>query len=140
MDISFNNKKLEKSFNEGAQLEKIHRSLRARKIRLRMKALRVAESLMDFWPPKSGPERCHELTEGRRSGRLSVDLNDPYRLIFILMRREDPVRQVGDERRFFQAAFLPSRFVAKAETAWENIFLFDCMICSNYITRHGIQS
>ena len=83
MDISFKNKKLAKSFNEGTVLDKIHGPLRAGKIRIRMQELRAAESLMDFWPPKSPPGRCHELTGGKRSGQLSVDLDHPYRLIFI---------------------------------------------------------
>jgi proteic killer suppression protein len=55
MDITFKNKKLERFFNEGAQLEKTHGFLRAKKIRLRMKELRAAISLMDLWPPKSPP-------------------------------------------------------------------------------------
>ncbi|MBF0552168.1 MAG: killer suppression protein [Deltaproteobacteria bacterium] len=84
-----------KSFNEGAQLERNHGTLRAKKIRRCMKALRAAESLMDFWPPKSGPERCHELTEGRRSGQLSVDLDHPYRLIFIPDHNPIPQREKG---------------------------------------------
>ena len=77
MELSFKNNKLAKSFNEGAQLERIHGALRARKIRIRMKELRAATSLIDFWPPKSPPGRCHELTEGRRPGQLSVDLDIP---------------------------------------------------------------
>jgi proteic killer suppression protein len=94
MDISFKNKKLAKSFSEGSQLLKIHGKLRAKKIKIRMKELRAAESLMDFWPPKSPPGRCHELTKGKRYGQLSVDLDHPYRLIFIpdhdpISRRED---------------------------------------------------
>jgi proteic killer suppression protein len=94
MDISFKNKKLAKSFNEGAQLEKIHGSLRAKKIRIRMKELRAAKSLKDFWPPKSPPARCHELTEGQKSGQLSVDLDHPYRLVFI--SDHDPVPTLRD--------------------------------------------
>lgn len=82
MDIFFQSKKLEKAFNEGARLEKLHGAKRARKIRLRMAELRAAATLMDLWPPKSGPGRCHELTEGKRKGQLSVDLDHPYRLIF----------------------------------------------------------
>lgn len=94
MDISFKNKKLAKSLNERAQLEKIHGTKRARKIRIRLTELRAAESLMDFWPPKSGPSRCHELAQGQRKGQLSVDLDHPYRLIFVpdhnpVTRRED---------------------------------------------------
>ena len=39
----------------------------ADKLRLRLAALESAKSLADFWPPKSGPERCHELI-GQRVG------------------------------------------------------------------------
>ncbi|MDH5638001.1 MAG: killer suppression protein [Nitrospinota bacterium] len=82
MDISFRNKKLEKELSEEKKLTKIHGSLRAKKIRIRLEEFRVALCLMDFWPPKSGPGRCHELT-GNRKGQLSVDLDHPYRLIFV---------------------------------------------------------
>jgi proteic killer suppression protein len=54
-----------------------------------MNALRAAANLMVFWPSKSGPDRCHELTGGKRSGQLSVDLDYPYRLIF--MPDYDPI-------------------------------------------------
>ncbi|MFH1965669.1 MAG: hypothetical protein ABIJ42_09040 [Acidobacteriota bacterium] len=60
-----------------------------------MKELRAAESLKDFWPPKNGPERCHELTGGKLSGRLSVDLDFPYRLIFIPDHDPVPVKEDG---------------------------------------------
>lgn len=83
MDISFRSTKLEKQFNEGKQLEKVHGSRRAREIRFRMTELRAALRLKDFWPPRSGPCRCHELTKGTRKGQLSVDLDHPYRLIFV---------------------------------------------------------
>jgi proteic killer suppression protein len=95
LDISFKNKKLEKEFNEGKRLEKVHGSLRAKKIRLRMAGLRAALSLMDFWPPMSGPSRCHELTQGKRKGRISVDLDHPYRLIFEPNHTPDPARSDG---------------------------------------------
>ncbi len=95
MDISFRNKKLEKAFNEGAQLEKLHGALRAKKIRIRMKELRAANTLMDFWPPKTPPGRCHELTEGQRVGQLSVDLDHPYRLIFVPNHNPTPTRHEG---------------------------------------------
>lgn len=95
MELSFKNNKLAKSFNEGTQLERIHGALRARKIRIRMKELRAATSLMDFWPPKSPPGRCHELPEGRRCGQLSVDLDHPYRLVFIPDHDPVPMREDG---------------------------------------------
>lgn len=84
MEISFISRKLEKEFNEGARLVKTHGPERAKKIGTRMAAIRAAVTLLDFWPPKTGPSRCHELTEGKRKGKfhLSVDLDHPYRLIF----------------------------------------------------------
>jgi plasmid maintenance system killer protein len=95
MNIFFRNKKLAKSFNEGEQLVKLYGKVRAKKIRIRMKGLRAAMCLMDFWPPKSPPERCHELTEGKRSGQLSVDLDHPYRLIFVPDHDPVPKREEG---------------------------------------------
>ncbi len=53
----------------------------AKKLRLRLDALEAAESLVDFWPPYSGPERCHEL-KGNLSGTYSMDAKHPYRLLF----------------------------------------------------------
>ncbi|KPA14716.1 killer suppression protein [Candidatus Magnetomorum sp. HK-1] len=95
MFITFKNKKLEKLFNEGTNFNKKHGALRAKKIRIRMKELRSAQSLQDFWPPKSPPGRCHELTEGKRSGQLSVDLDHPYRLIFKINHDPIPKRKEG---------------------------------------------
>ncbi len=94
MDISFKTRKLEKEFNEGAQLDKLHGTKRAKKIRMRMVEFRAVASLKDFWPPKSGPGRCHELTQGKRKGRLSVDLDHPYRLVFT--PAHDPVPRHED--------------------------------------------
>ncbi len=96
MEISFISKKLEKEFNEGARLVKAHGPKRAEKIRRRMAALRAAVTLCDFWPPKSGPSRCHELAEGDRKGKfhLTVDLDHPYRLLFI--PANDPIPTHAD--------------------------------------------
>ena len=94
MDISFKSNKLMKEFNEERRLKKAYGDLRAAKIKIRMKALRAASSLFDFWPPYKGPERCHELT-GDRKGQLSVDLDHPYRLIFV--PDHDPVPIKPDE-------------------------------------------
>jgi len=88
LDISFKSTKLEKEFNEGKRLEKAHGSLRAKKIRIRLAELRAASTLHDLGPPKISLGRCHELT-GDRKGQLSVDLDHPYRLIFV--PNHDPV-------------------------------------------------
>ena len=94
MDIQFKNKKLEKELNEGRKLEKTHGCLQAKKIKIRLTALRAASGLYDFWPPKRGPERCHELT-GERKGQLSVDLDHPYRLIFVPNHYPVPLKPDG---------------------------------------------
>lgn len=85
MEISFISRKLEKDFNEEIRLVRVHGTKRAEKIRRRMAELRAAITLYDLWPPKSGPSRCHELTMGNRTGKfhLTVDLDHPYRLLFI---------------------------------------------------------
>lgn len=69
----------------------------AKKLQLRIAALRAAESLADFWPPKSGPERCHEL-KGERTGTFSVDLKQPYRLLF--RPADEPDGNLGEQQRW----------------------------------------
>lgn len=85
MKISFKNKKLQKLFNLSSELEKEHGKERAKKIRRRLGELEVAQNLKHFYPPKSKPARCHELTQGKagKERQLSIDLDHPYRLIFI---------------------------------------------------------
>ena len=81
MDISFASKKLSKELNEEKNLVKVHGSLRAKKLRVVMAQLRAAPTLSIFAPPMSPPHRCHELT-GNRQGQLTMDLDNPYRLVF----------------------------------------------------------
>ena len=83
-----------KALNENDQLQRIHGKNRAKKIKIRLSELRAARSLADFLPPKSGPSRCHELTGGKRAGQLSVDLDHPYRLIFV--PDHDPIPTLDD--------------------------------------------
>lgn len=95
MDIIYKNTKLKKSLTQRAELIKLHGPKRANKIRLRLAVLSAVKTLKDLWPPFSGPERCHELTKGRRSNQLSVDLDHPYRLIFIPNHNPIPKREEG---------------------------------------------
>lgn len=81
MDISISDKRLRKVANDPAARQREYGVNMAKKIALRLAALHAADSLADFWPPNSGPERCHEL-KGDRKGTFSVDLNQPYRLLF----------------------------------------------------------
>ena len=53
---------------------------RARRLQQRMMELKAAISLDDI--SRLPPARCHELA-GNRKGQLSVDLEHPYRLLFI---------------------------------------------------------
>ena len=95
MKVGFKTKKLQKQFEDGSKLEAIHGSKRAKKIRIRLKELRAAESLQDLSPPFSGGARCHELPHGKRKGQISVDLDHPYRLIFTPGQNPAPEREEG---------------------------------------------
>lgn len=53
--------------------------LRAKKIRRRLDDLKAAPTLSAM---KALPGRCHEL-KGNRHGQLSLDLDHPWRLIFV---------------------------------------------------------
>lgn len=53
---------------------------RAHRLQQRMMELKAAVSLDDI--SHLPPARCHALT-GNRKGQLSVDLEHPYRLVFI---------------------------------------------------------
>ena len=91
MDISISDKRLRKVANNPAACQRQYGVNMAKKIALRLASLRAAVTLADFWPPKSGPERCHEL-KGDRNGTFSVDLNQPYRLLF-----QSTSETLGDE-------------------------------------------
>src|SRR5580698_8770984 len=81
MEILVSDKRLRKVIDDDAACRRQYGADMAKKLALRLAALRAADSLADFWPPKSGPERCHEL-KGDRAGTFSVDLKQPYRLLF----------------------------------------------------------
>ena len=81
MEIHVQDNRLRRAIQDEASCKRYYGADMARKLILRLSALRAAESLADFWPPKSGPERCHEL-KGNRAGTFSVDLKQPYRLLF----------------------------------------------------------
>ena len=54
--------------------------------------LKAADTLADI--SRLPPARCHELT-GNRAGQLSVDLEHPYRLLFIVANNPYPERISG---------------------------------------------
>ena len=81
MDVHVLDKKLRNALEDDAQMRRRYRVPMVKKLKQRIETLRAAESLADFWPPNSGPERCHEL-RGNLRGTFSVDLVQPYRLLF----------------------------------------------------------
>lgn len=94
IDIEFASKKLRKQFNEEKEMLKAFGQKRAKRIKVVMTALRAAPSLGAFAPPFSPPHRCHELT-GNKKGRLSLDLDGPYRLIIQPINEPLPERPEG---------------------------------------------
>ena len=91
MDILFKTKKLWKQCNNHKELNKAFGSKRARLIQRRLDEFKAAKTLKDV-ATLPGP-RCHELT-GDKTGQLSVDLDHPYRLLF--MPANDPVPKKVD--------------------------------------------
>lgn len=78
MDIVFEDKQFARECDNYRLLERNHGKNRAKKILLRIVALRAAEVLEDM---RNIQGRCHELGKNR-SGQFSLDLDGPYRLIF----------------------------------------------------------
>lgn len=94
MDIRFADRKLEKECNDGRLLQRRHGERRAKLLKNRLAVLGAAICLADIGPPYRGPMRCHELT-GDRAGQLSIDLDQPYRLIFKHDHVPVPAREEG---------------------------------------------
>lgn len=93
MRIGFKSSKLEKICSDLAEMRKQLGPDQAKKLQMRMAVLLAADSLYVFAPPYRKPERCHELA-GDRAGQLSMDLAQPYRLIFI--PDHDPILKTDD--------------------------------------------
>lgn len=94
IEISFASKKLAKTFNNRALLLKSYGQHRSKRITVIMTALRAANNLGYFGPPYSPPHRCHELT-GNLKGKLSLDLDGPYRLLIEPAMEPLPTRKDG---------------------------------------------
>lgn len=80
MDLSFSSRRLEKQLNKEREMVKAFGPQRAKRLKIVLTALRAAPNFGIFAPPYSPPHRCHELT-GKLKGKLSLDLDGPYRLI-----------------------------------------------------------
>jgi plasmid maintenance system killer protein len=91
--------KLKAALENEAVCQKQYGRDMTKKIVLRVDELRAADSLADFWPPMSGPERCHEL-KGDRAGRFSIDLKQPYRLLFVPIEENAPKDRLDEQKHW----------------------------------------
>lgn len=78
MDITFRTTKLAKQCTGQRTRQKTFGQKQAEKLGRRLDDLRAAKTLDDL---RNAPGRCHELTSDR-AGQLSIELEQPYRLIF----------------------------------------------------------
>jgi len=79
LDIAFKTRKLEKTFNAAATLQKTFGEREAKVIMMRMAVLKAARSLALV--PITPPDRRHQLS-GDRHEQFAVDLVHPHRLVF----------------------------------------------------------
>src|SRR3954451_11265222 len=99
MEIFASDGKLRRALENEKARQKLLGTNMAKKFALRLTALEAADSLVDFWPPKSGPERCHELI-GELAGTFSVDVKQPYRLLFKPIEEEPPKDRSDEKKRW----------------------------------------
>ena len=92
MHIFFKTRKLQKICSESTSAQKHLGTRCGHKLMQRMMELNAAQNLADI--SRLPPARCHGLT-GNRSGQLSVDLEHPYRLLFVVGNNPLPVMKSG---------------------------------------------
>ena len=81
MEIVVADRKLKEALEAESSARRQYGKDMAKKLHVRRDALLAAESLADFWPPNTLPERVHELV-GNMKGLFSIDLKHPFRLLF----------------------------------------------------------
>ena len=92
MIIYFRSKKLQKICSVKNETIKKYGPKMATRIHQRLMELKAAACLEEI--SKVPPPRCHLLT-GNRKGQLSVDLEHPYRLLFIPVDDPAPLTEDG---------------------------------------------
>lgn len=92
MDISFKSKKLQKICSISKSALKELGQAKGKKLMQRMSELRAAIALSDI--SRLPPARLHELKDNRK-GQFSVDLEHPYRLLFIPNNKPIPEKEDG---------------------------------------------
>jgi plasmid maintenance system killer protein len=91
MKIYFKTKKLQKQCSEAREMIKAFGQKMSGKLQQRLMEMKAADSLGDisYLPPT----RCHELKN--RENVFSVDLEHPYRLLFIPANESIPLKVDG---------------------------------------------
>ena len=92
MDVHFTTKRFEKACSDARVMNRTCGPERAKQLRKRLAQLRAAEVLADM--RRLPGARCHALREDRK-GQLSVDLDGPYRLIFVPADEAPPAGSDG---------------------------------------------
>ena len=92
MEIWFKKAGIQKLCSQKAVAQKKLGAKTALKLQQRMMELKAAETLTDI--SRLPPARCHEL-KGNRKGQLSVDLEHPYRLLFVPADNPIPKKEDG---------------------------------------------
>jgi proteic killer suppression protein len=90
LDITFQSSSLRKKLTKEKKRRKTYGSSCSKKIKRRLDDLKAAECLQDF---RHLPGRCHEL-KGDLKGVLSLDVDHPYRMLFV--PNHDPVPEKED--------------------------------------------
>ena len=91
MQVSFHSNKLQKVCNEEKVGIRELGTVCAKKLRQRLAELAAAGALSDI--SHLPPPRCHELTN--MNGTFSVDLQHPYRLLFVAANKPVPRKVDG---------------------------------------------
>lgn len=92
MHIFFKSRKLQKVCSARREMEKTFGKVMAARLGQRLAELGAAASLADM--SHLPPARCHELS-GDRKGQFSVDLEHPYRLLFVPAHMPVPRSALG---------------------------------------------
>lgn len=91
MDILFRDKKMAERCMNHSLSQKVYGKVGAKRLRQRLDDLRAASTLEDM---RHLPGRCHVL-KGDRAGVLSIDLEHPYRLLFVPAHNPTPRKEDG---------------------------------------------
>lgn len=91
VDITFKSDSLCEELTDDRERKREYGESCAKKIKRRLDDLKAAKCLHDF---RHLPGRCHEL-KGNLEGVLSLDVDHPYRLLFVPAHDPVPVKEDG---------------------------------------------